>query len=169
MGYNTDFSGAFKVEPPLSNEMFEFLTGFAETRRMARDVDTIKKIDPEWEKHCFFGELGDQGAYYLVPNYKQNMGQVHDESIIDFNCPPKGQPGLWCQWIPSDAEHIEWDQTEKFYHYVEWLEYIIDHFLAPKGYTLSGTVYWRGDDFEDAGAIEVSDNHVSATGIWPVL
>ena len=88
-------------------------------------------------------------------------GQDHDDSIIDYNDPPQGQPGLWCQWIPSDdGTEILWNGGEKFYHYTEWLEYIIDNFLAPNGYVLNGEVYWYGEESDDIGKIIVSDNQV---------
>jgi hypothetical protein len=54
-----------------------------------------------------------------------------------------------------------WDGNEKFYHYAEWLEYLIGHFLAPWGYTLNGTVKWVGEDPADSGVIEVENNRVT--------
>jgi hypothetical protein len=56
--------------------------------------------------------------------------------------------------------HIEWDTGEKFYDYVEWLEYIIYNFLAPKGYVLNGNVEWYGEDRADVGTIVVKSNIV---------
>ena len=92
----------------------------------------------------------------------ENFGQDDDPSVIDHNDPPKNQPGLWCQWVPSaDGEGIEWNGGEKFYYYVEWLNYIIKNFLIPWGLVLNGTVKWRGEDFNDAGKIIVKDNVVS--------
>lgn len=73
-------------------------------------------------------------------------------------------PGIWCQWVPThDGVGIEWDGMEKFYGYVEWLEYIIEHFLGPKGYVLNGVVRYQGEDIEDVGRIEVKDNVVTQT------
>ncbi len=51
---------------------------------------------------------------------------------------------------------------EKFYHYTEWLEYIIEHFLKPWGYVLNGSVEWRGEDDADLGVIYVHQNRVKA-------
>jgi hypothetical protein len=56
--------------------------------------------------------------------------------------------------------HIEWDTGEKFYSYIEWLEYIIYNFLAPKGYVLNGSVEWYGEDRADVGTIVVKSNIV---------
>ena len=159
MGYSTDFSGSFSVSPALGSDMIAFLEAFSETRRMCRNASMIKDIYPDWEDNCFFGELGEEGAYFVGGG--GFAGQDHDDSIIDYNDPPQGQPGLWCQWIPSDdGTEIMWDGGEKFYHYTEWLEYIIDNFLAPNGYALNGEVYWYGEESDDIGKIIVSDNQV---------
>jgi len=70
-------------------------------------------------------------------------------------------PGIWCQWVPTDdGKFLEWDTGEKFYNYVEWLEYVIE-MLKPKGYVLNGEVRWRGEEFDDIGTIIVRDNDVS--------
>lgn len=64
---------------------------------------------------------------------------------------------------------VEWDGGEKFYDYVDWLWYIIEHFLKPWGYTVNGEVRWCGEDDEDRGTIVVVDNEVStrlAQIIW---
>ena len=64
-------------------------------------------------------------------------GQKHDRSIIDYNRPPRTQPGLWCQWVVTKTQDgtdvIAWDGGEKFYDYVEWLCYLIEHFFKPWG------------------------------------
>lgn len=80
-------------------------------------------------------------------------------------------PGYYCQWVPTgDGTGITWDGGEKFYEYVEWLEYIIEHFLVPKGYVLNGAVRYQGEEIGDVGRIEVKDNKVAqveldATGV----
>src|SRR5262249_21771947 len=76
-------------------------------------------------------------------------GQEHSEDVIEYNGPPATQPGLWCQWQPSeDGQRIEWDGGEKVYDYVPWLEYLIAKFIAPWGYVLNGEVEWGGRGFE---------------------
>lgn len=69
--------------------------------------------------------------------------------------------GLYCQWVPTkDGKGLEWDGGEKFYEYVEWLEYLIKEFLAPKGYVLNGEVTWEGEESGDLGKIIVKNNVV---------
>ena len=82
--------------------------------------------------------------------------------MVDHNVPPTGQPGLWCQWVPSsDNQGLEWDGGEKFYSYTEWLKYLVKQFLAPWGYVLSGSVAWDGEDHSDRGTLVVRNNVVS--------
>lgn len=111
------------------------------------------------------------GFYRSGPKDCPKCGNQMMSDITDYNQPPGmfdvggdpgRQPSLWCQWTPNeDSTAIEWDFGEKFYSYVEWLEYIIKYFLKPWGYTLNGEVRYRGDDFDDLGTIVVEDNEVS--------
>jgi hypothetical protein len=73
----------------------------------------------------------------------------------------KTKPGYHCQWTPSeDGMGLEWDQNEKFYDYIEWLQWLIDNFFFPKGYRLNGEVRWDGEEIGDIGKIIVRDNKV---------
>lgn len=50
----------------------------------------------------------------------------------DSNRSPADQPGLWCQWVPSESgSHLVWDGHEKFYRSSDWMSYLIDTFLRP--------------------------------------
>lgn len=143
MGYSTDFTGSFKLNKKLDAETFDLLKGLATTRRMARNI----------------AGYGIEGEFYTLD--RNDYGQDRTPDVIDGNRPPRTQPGLWCQWTPTDdGMEIEWDGGEKFYAYTEWLVYLIDNVLAPRGYKLTGTVAWRGEDSSDLGAIQVIDNKV---------
>lgn len=75
----------------------------------------------------------------------------------------KGMPGYYCQWIPTeDGTGLAWDGNEKFYDYVEWLEYLIKTFLIPWGITCNGDVEWYGEESDDRGIIRVRNNKVKA-------
>ena len=145
MGYTTDFSGKFTLNRKLDDETFTFLKKLAETRRMARKVDA---------------KYGIEGEFYV--DGTGAFGQDADKTVIDQNSPPSTQPSLWLQWVPTeDGLGIEWDGGEKFYEYVEWLKYIIDKILAPKGYVLNGRVHFQGEDSSDFGYIVVTNNGVT--------
>lgn len=160
MGYSTDFEGEFKLDRPLKPEHTAYLLRFARTRRMKRKADeTILLPDPV--RAAADLPVGVDGEYFVGD--EEDFGQLHTPDIVDYDNPPATQPGLWCQWIPTDeGTEIVWDGNEKFYHYTEWLRYIITHFLARWGYTLNGEVLWYGEDRTDMGTIEVVDNVVTA-------
>ncbi len=158
MGYSTDFSGQFDLDHPLCEGTCNYLRKFAETRRMKRNAaEAAKLADPAREAVGL--PIGKDGEYFV--GSEGFMGQDQDSSIVEYNYPPSTQPGLWCQWVPNeDGTAIEWDGGEKFYEYVEWLEYIISNFLDPWGYKLNGQVEWQGEDMGDRGVIRVKDNVV---------
>jgi hypothetical protein len=108
------------------------------------------------------------GPYFVGEN---------EDDVINSNMPPKGQPGLWCQWIPNDTgDKIRWDTGEKFYHADRWIIYILDHFLRPEAeasktddpqfadftfdHVVNGTVEAQGERAHDRWRIVVSDNVV---------
>ena len=146
----------FRLKP----EHADYLNAFSETRRMRRNP-AIASLLPDPRRLAVGLPIGDEGGYFT--GGIGDFGQEHDDSVLDGNRPPRGQPGLWCQWV--SAEHgtaIQWNGAEKFYHYVEWLEYLIAHFLGPWGYVLNGQVRWQGEEEEDRGTITVRDNEVEA-------
>jgi hypothetical protein len=111
MGYTTDFSGAFTVEPPVSAEHMALYREIVETER--------------------------------------------DEM-------PTGAPDAYLQWeLSDDGSRLEWDGNEKFYHYVDWLTWLIAEWFRPRGYTLSGSVKYQGDDVGDMGELSIADGIVT--------
>lgn len=145
MGYTTDFEGRLKFDRPVEEEDFKLVNGLANTRRMKR------KVDPKY---------GVDGEFYI--DGEGFMGQGNEDNIVDHNTPPETQPSLWLQWeISDDHEHLQWDGGEKFYSYVEWLEYLIEKIFDPRGYKLNGEIEWVGEDPDDRGMIKVSDNKVT--------
>ena len=147
MGYTTEFEGKFYFDKPLDTETYQFLKALSETRRMKRNVGP---------------EYGEEGEFYV--HGKGMMGQDDEENIVDHNSPPWTQPGLWCQWTPSPCGlYLEWDGSEKFYHYVEWLHYIANKILKPRGYALTGKVNWQGEDSSDKGTITAVKSEIRTT------
>lgn len=163
MGYTTTFDGFFTLDQRLFDSQVLYLLEFANTRRVKRNVAVLQNV-PDPAREAVDLPLGEEGGYFV----NQKWDEEHDwESAIDYNKPPSGQPGLWCQWIPTDdGRGIQWDGGEKFYHYIAWLQYIILHFLEPWGYQLSGEVKWRGEDASDKGLIVLANNQlVSPAGV----
>lgn len=183
MGYTTDFEGSLSFDRPLTKEHADYLRAFAETRRMKRDAAKAELL-PDAIRIAAGLPIGTDGAFFV--GSAGFRGQDRDVSVIDYNTPPgqsdyrdkdfnevwnenerrakhgECQPGLWCQWtVSEDNTKLEWDGGEKFYHYIEWLNYIINNFTAPWGYKLNGEISWVGeDDQNDRGKIVVVDNDV---------
>lgn len=166
MGYTTHFSGEFEISPPLKAEHRGFLAAFAQTRHMKRDNE---KLAADVAQRIVEGKLNDYDrlrefcglAYneltYLEPPYAPNYG----DHVLDINRAPDAMPGLWCQWVPTSDTTLAWDGGEKFYEYIEWLRYLLTTFLAPWGYTVTGTVEWTGEDDDDRGKLQVeADNRL---------
>jgi len=128
---------------------------------------------------------GFKGEYFAMND--GDMGQSGDVSVIDHNAASGEiawkdydgdwqkrdelqkainadiikQPGLWCQWRLDDETTLAWDGSEKFYNYIEWLQYLIAHFFEPWGIKLNGESYWQGEDNSDMGKIEIIDNVIN--------
>jgi hypothetical protein len=161
VGQNTLDLSMFWQMFGLKAEHAAYLKQFSQTRRMRRDPNRLKQF-PDPIREAVGLPLGKEGGYFVGGG--GFWGQDHDESVLDYNEPPEGQPGLWCQWIPNElSTAIVWNQGEKFYYYVEWLEYLLKHFLTPWGYVVNGQVYWQGEDDPDRGTIVVKDNKVKFT------
>lgn len=156
MGYTTDFSGEVSITPPLNQAEISFLNAFNATRRVQRTRGPYY--------------VGDRGCGVLTP------GQTFDgeSDVTNMNAAPEGQPGLWCQWIPTeDGTAIQWDGGEKFYESEAWMEYIIDHFLKPgciaakelpflqANHICNGEIEAQGEDPNDRWKLVVEDNVVS--------
>lgn len=148
MGYTTEFNGQINIVPALNNEEIEYLKKFCRSRRMNRT----------------------KGPYFV--DGSESFGQGRDADIINYNDPAEGQPGLWCQWVPTNyGNAIEWDGAEKFYCAAEWIKYIIEHFIGsePKakgelpflqGHTLNGEIFAQGEEPDDRWKLIVRDNKV---------
>ena len=145
MGYTTSFEGQVAVEPPLNPAEIAYLRDFAESRRHLRPEGPYSTRD------YGFNQLGGN----------------------DYNTTPEGQPGRWCQWVPTaDGTGIEWDGVEKFYGGTEWMQYLIDHFLKPGAHahgqpgfekftfdhTVTGLIKAQGDEPGDTWELVVVDN-----------
>jgi len=149
MGYSTDFEGRIEIVPALSAEEVSFLEKFADTRRMDRE----------------------NGPYHV--DGSGFMGQNADSDVRNHNGPPFGQPGLWCNVVPTDdGTALEWSGNEKSYDMAEWMAYIVKHFVGTnpaakselpflQGHTLNGTMSAQGEDPSDMWLLHVENNVVS--------
>lgn len=156
MGYTTTFDGTFHLNQRLLDSEAIYLLEFARTRRMKRNPAILQSI-PDAAREAVGLPVGEEGCYFVNEKWDEDS----EVSVVDYNRPPKTQPGLWCKWVPTaDGGGIKWNGAEKFYDYVEWLQYIINNFVEPWGYVLNGEVNWQGENEEDIGMIVVASNQI---------
>ena len=182
MGYTTDFSGQFKTNRPLTETEMNYINKFSDTRRVKRDSVKLmekykgefghptRELDPYGKDGEFFVGGHDWPQDDTIIDYNTAPGQLTYKEMDDFkdlwdenqNRIKHGlsQPGLWCQWVFTDDETLEWDGGEKFYNYIEWLKYLINNFFEEWGIKLNGKVYWVGEYSSDKGKIVVENNKV---------
>ena len=106
-----------------------------------------------------------KGAFTVTPPLTaeqivllQRMNHADDAAALRTLAP--GSPDAWCQWRPTlDGTRIEWDRNEKFYKYVEWINWIAAHVVSPS--VLSGVVEYQGESDDDRGTLEVRDGTVA--------
>jgi hypothetical protein len=104
--------GHLDVVPALNEAEFQYLTGFAETRRCARPEG------PLWVPLDPFGRCSDRAL----------TCSQQDTRAAD-------QPGLWCSWVPSCRGScltlLEGDEERGWVNHLAWLQYLLDTFLTP--------------------------------------
>ncbi len=156
MGYTTDFEGRIEIEPALNEIEITYLNRFSETRRMDRE----------------------KGPYFVGGDGYAGQGDGPDE-VYNHNNPHHSQPGLWCQWVPTDdGTALVWNGHEKFYEAAEWMQYLMDHFVGYtpaaitelreltdvgdflQGHTCNGAIAAQGEDPSDVWLLIVKDNQV---------
>lgn len=159
MGYTTDFSGSFKLTPALNQNQVNYLKAFSESRRIKRHSNLCEQKEDSVRKAVDL-PVGEEGEFCV---FGDDFNWDSDETIIDYNTYPKTQHSLWCHWIPSeDGKEILWNGAEKFYGYIQWINYINESFLKPWGITINGDVKWFGEDEEDIGIIVAKDAEISS-------
>ena len=114
--------------------------------------EDIENIDFENDKNL--NKLGTTDMFA-----SQDMDK---RSIVNHNYPPMTQPGLWNHWVCNDeGTEILWDEGEKFYEYIPWINYIIKNFIIPWGYKLNGKIEYQGEEWGDNGFIIIVDNNIN--------
>ena len=161
MVYRTSFEGSFLLDKPLQQKYRAYLKKFSQTRRVKCFAEQLATY-PDPLREAVGLPVGPEGAYFVGKNLGYEDPVVFEDDTSRFLVPPQSQPGFWCKWTPTeDGTAIVHNGHGDFYFYVEWLQYLLVHFLIPWGYTLNGTVYWRGSDEHDYGCVVVEQNTVT--------
>lgn len=169
MGTELDIYGSIQITPRLGERHADYLTRFNRTRRMKRNVRVLAKMEGVDGTHASVGlPLGLEAGYYVGGDDDWRC-----PSIVDANRPPRGQPRLWCPWMPTrDLSGLTVSNDVSNDDLPKWLRYVIKHFLAPWGYTVSGIAVWdnpyRGRYQPRCMKLVVHSNHprVSKSGAW---
>lgn len=147
-----EFIGSLAFDTPLSENQRDYLIAFARTKRIKRSAIKAKRLDDPLRVAVGL-DIGVEGCYYVG-------GIEIDASVIKRSIPPEGQPTIACKWEPSPTgKSIVW-AGKKFYGYVEWLEYLINHFLIPWKRKISGIIQLRNEDGKNLGYIKVVSNQI---------
>jgi hypothetical protein len=140
MGYETVFTGSFRLNKEMSDKLYNFLIKFNQKEHIAMYAPP---------------KYGIQAEFLVDPTkikaFKRIKSKIHH---------PITQPSEHCNWVASDKKHLKHDGGLKPYSYIEWLVYLINKVFAPNGYVLHGKVKWKGEDRGDFGTIHVRKNRV---------
>jgi hypothetical protein len=165
MGYTTDFVGHVDIEPALNQDEIEYLFAFSHSRRFDRP----------------------DGPYAVPGNPMAALDDERETVDVDtYNRIAPGQPQLWCQWVPClDGCCLSFNGHEKFYQPVDWMRYLINHFLKPGAaasrsglpafehftfdHRLDGMVVGCRRDNKELFAIQVKANRVTERILRPGL
>jgi len=156
MGLHTSTLGHLLVDPPLNAAEERFLRGFAETRR--------------WDRPA--------GPYVVLDHPLQDDASDDHER---YNRPSRHEPGLWCGWKPCLEGCCISLRSEVATEGELWLEYLIEHFLAPGGqaarrkgfaeftfdHEINGVVFVEGAETRQVFAIECITNEVRGITLMP--
>jgi hypothetical protein len=173
MGYRITFEGHFSLDRKLRPEHKAYLQRFAEIKHLAMHEELLKDYpDPLGEAVGL--PVGENGLYFtgmIDPNERgsdllaYSFLDLDDLDALDILRTQRPSafaiPSPACPWIPTrDGRGIEWDGVEKPHRYLEWLRFLLEHFLLPWGYELSGAVSYVGEQGEH-GRILVTHEKVS--------
>jgi hypothetical protein len=124
-----DSCGHLSLIPGLNAAEFEYLSAFVLSRRHAGRSSPYDVPDNPHEDSVV--RVGPPPAPGLPPTIPE---PEWDREL--YNEPIEGQPSLWCPWEPScHGECLSLDTKEKIYAPVQWLQYILDHFLVPTAHS----------------------------------
>lgn len=163
MGYVTWFEGHLKLDKPLAPHHLAYLKAFSSVPHVEWDINYLRDV-PDPLREAVGLPLGENGCYFTGHGFKEEYiyppwsygPRESDPAYLGGCCP--GVPSLRCDWCPSDDGAELYDGADKFYGYIEWLQFLLDHFLIPWGYVMKGLMSWQGEFEEDQGLIVVTKN-----------
>ena len=82
------------------------------------------------------------------------------------------KPQTWCHWQLTsigNATYIDWDGGEKFYDYIEWLQFLVAAIrkVEPRA-EFEGLIEWDGEGHGDTGVLRVNADGQVEVGHAPM-
>jgi hypothetical protein len=129
---------------------------------MKRDVSKLPPAAPGIPNVDAGLDYGLEGCFWVGNSWDEDdYGQNNRLGVVDYN-DYGDMPGLWCQWVPTSADTLEWDEGKKFYDYVQWLKWLQTNILDRWGCKLTGEVSWQGEDSDDRGVIYANSGQIES-------
>lgn len=139
-GDHTEIVGSFELDKPLDDDTRDIVDGLRYKRLIKRDPDILAGALKISVEEC----LRLYGPVCELYSGNDNIGVIAccGSAYCNWNCkqmssvrPPYGR----FPWVYHPEDHtFQHDGMEKSYCYVEWLEYLIQFVLEPRGYFLNG-------------------------------
>ena len=112
----------------------------------------------------FNGSLAVSGDDTSLDKFDVWMDELHETRHGSDCAVWSGYPGFYCQWVFNrETCTIEWDGGEKFYEYIQWLQFVFEK-CDELNLSANGKISWQGDNYQDQGEIIVEKNLI--TNMW---
>lgn len=164
MQYQTKLISGFRINGVVEDSFVDYIKRFSYTRHFRRSNAKIKKLHPDWKDHCFEGELGIEGEYYVCKFFSR------DQTIERYYAHAITQPDFFCHWIIEKNESgkycLTWDGDKDFPRYDHWLKYMVKNFFVPKNLELNGVVLAIGAEYTDAQYLIMRKNRLYIFDAW---
>lgn len=164
MCYTLEVEGHITIDRPLTPAQLAYLKKFCERMRLSRDPIKAAKL-PDPLREAVKLPIGEESEYYIgteLFGMEQHYHYTHkDETLLEPGkyVHPKTQPGTHCFFrFTDDGVTIHWGPNGTTEKSSKWLEYLVQHFFKPWGYTLNGRFSWDSDN--QKGFIAVTNNEV---------
>lgn len=138
MGYTTTFDGVFHFNKVPTIELIDTINNFSRTRH---NYEEFPSIWCQWVIGKQYAEAGE---------YNVNCVLTPEHSMkTPYEC-------------ISGELVLGWNGYEKFYKAEKWLEYLINVFFKPNGYSITGNVHYQGEKKNNVGELTVIDNIITS-------
>lgn len=161
MAFGMTWRGHLLLDRPLSSAQRKYLYAFHQVHR-ARADEAQLALRPDLLRTAVGLPVGPEGAYYVGLELEFE-DPVRALAMVEQE-PPVGQPSLLCPWMPTEDGHeLILDKRHDCVRILEWLQYLLTHFLIPWGYVLNGELHVMAKIEEDldCSVIRVEENVVS--------